>query len=465
MEQKLTPQQILLSTLLQLPTLSLEMRIKQELEINPVLEEGLDVEESEETPESESEEEMDLDSTELAEKLEKDEEIDWDQVQSDEDNYLTKLPVDNNQEEYERQDAVQYSIEEKLLVQLNDIELNEIGRNVAEYLGWNIQEDGYLDSNMKLETVAHIFDVSLEIVEKSLHTIQRLEPKGLGSRNLRECLMIQVEDKLGEIFLLSYDILKFAFDEFTNKRFEKISSIVDATLDEIKEALELISSLNPKPGEVFEDVKMNYIIPDFFVEKKDDEFIVTLNDWNSPELHISSRYINLLTEKKGDKKAKSFVRKKIEAAKWFINSIEQRKHTMLKVMNALVIKQYEFFSKGPSNIKQLIMKEVAEIIGMDISTISRVSNGKYVQSEYGIFELRSFFTERMETASGEDVSTNIIKQKIKELCEKENKQKPLSDEHLSKTLVDYGFKVARRTVAKYREQLGIPVARLRREIT
>ena len=446
LEQKLTPQQILLSTLLQLPTLSLEMRIKQELEMNPVLEEGLDLEEIENDSDSDSDDtDVDIDSEEISEKLEKEEEIDWEQVHLEDDSYQTKLPKDSNEEEYERQDAVQYSIQEKLLEQLGDIELSEIERTVAEYLIWNISEDGYIDPNMKMETVAHIFDIEVKIVEKILKRIQRLEPKGLGSRNLRECLMVQLEDKLDETYLLAYDILRFAYDEFTNKRFQKIASIVDATLEEVKVALHLISTLNPKPGEVFEDVKMNYIIPDFFVEKKNDRFIVSLNDWNSPELHISSRYLNMLNGK--DKKAKSFLRKKIEAAKWFINSIEQRKHTMLRVMNAIVEKQYDFFDKGPSHIKPLIMKEIAEIISMDISTVSRVSNGKYVQTE-----------------SGEEVSTNIIKAKIKDLCDSENKQKPMSDENLSKELKVHGFNVARRTVAKYREQLGIPVARLRKEI-
>ncbi|MCB0279746.1 MAG: RNA polymerase sigma-54 factor, partial [Calditrichaeota bacterium] len=228
--------------------------------------------------------------------------------------------------------------------------------------------------------------------------------------------------------------------------------------------LEIIEKLNPKPSEGFFNQKMNYIIPDFIIEIQEDEIIVMLNDWNTPNLRISKRYQALLNSKSKNKSAKSFIRKKMEAAKWFISSIEQRKITMLKVMNAIVEEQRDFFLKGPHLIKPLIMKTIAERINMDISTVSRVTNGKYVQTEFGIFELKSFFSEKMETLEGEEVSTKLIKEKIREICEAEDKKKPLSDEVISTQLLDFGYKVARRTVAKYREQLGVPVARLRREI-
>jgi RNA polymerase sigma-54 factor len=458
LEQRLTPQQILLSTLLQLPMISLEMRIKQEMEINPLIEETV---EELESPQEIGEEESD---DELSEKLEKEEEIDWDSIHLEEDSYQTKLPVDPNQEEFERQDELVYSLQEKLILQLDDLEFSENERKIAEYIIWNVKEDGYLDEMMKLETIAHIFDSDTESIEKILGIVQRLEPKGIGSRNLRECLMLQVEDSLNSIYLLAYDILKDAYDEFTGKKFEKIASIVGANLHEIKEALVLISKLNPKPGEAFVDQKINYIIPDFFVEKDDDKFIVTLNDSDTPNIRISQKYIDILKSNSKDRKTRSFIKQRLDSAKLFMNAIEQRKNTMLKVMNAIIEKQYDFFNKGPNNINPLIMKEIAEIIEMDISTVSRVVNGKYVQTEYGVYELKSFFSERMEMATGEEVSTKKVKEKIKELIDEENKQKPLSDELLSKKLKEYDYKVARRTVAKYREQLGMAVARLRREI-
>ena len=464
LEQKLSPQQILLSTLLQIPALNMEMRIQQEMEINPILE--LDITDDDEIEIDLKEKEKDdgAENDELSEKLEKEEDIDWEKIQSDDDSYETKLPRDYNNEEIERQDAIEISIQEKLIDQIHELNLNKNETEIAEYIIWNLREDGYLDEQLTLETIAHIFDSNTQVVEQILQKIQRFEPKGMGSRNLRECLMIQLEDKIDSIYLLAYDILRLAYDELVNKRFEKISQIVEAELDEIKLALELIAKLNPKPSEGLFNQKMNYIIPDFIIEKQDDEIIVMLNDWNTPNLRISKRYQEIMNDKKKNKKAKSFIRKKVEAAKWFISSIEQRKITMLKVMNAIVEEQKDFFLIGTQAIKPLIMKTIAERIHMDISTVSRVTNGKYVQTDYGIFELKSFFSEKMETLEGEEVSTKLIKEKIREICESEDKKRPLSDEVISTKLIDFGYKVARRTVAKYREQLGIPVARLRREI-
>lgn len=465
LEQKLSPQQILLSTLLQLPALNLEQRIKQELEINPTLEEGMEQEFDDSLDIDDEEDKEDESEDEQSERLENEEEIDWEKIHMEEDSYEAKLPKDNNVEEYDSQDPFIKSPQEELIEQLSGYTQTDAQLRIGEYIIYNLRDDGYLDEQMTLETIAHVNDTTVENVEKLLNVIQRLDPPGMGSRNLRECLMIQLENSMEEYHMLAYDIIRFAFDEFVNKKFEKIASIVDATLEDIKEAIQIINHLNPKPGDGFFNQKTNYIIPDFYVERKDGEFIVSLNEWNTPNLKISSKYLEMLDSGVKDRKAKSFVRKKIEAAKWFINSIEQRRITMLKVMNAIVKMQNAFFEKGPAYIKPMIMKEIAEIINMDISTVSRVSNRKYVQTEFGVFELKSFFTERMETLDGEEVSTRIIKEKIRQLCESEDKQKPLSDELISKKLVEFDYKVARRTVAKYREQLGIPVARLRREIT
>lgn len=463
LEQKLSPQQILLSTLLQLPALNLEQRIKQELELNPTLEEGMELE-FDEDDDIQDEEIQEESEDELSERLEQEEEIDWDKIHLEEDSYEIKLPKDNNVEEYDSQDPFIKTPQEDLIEQLAVYTTSEHELDIGKYIIYNLRDDGYLDEQMTLETIAHVNDTNVETVERILKVIQRLDPPAMGSRNLRECLMIQLENSIEEYHLLAYDIIRYAFEEFVNKKFEKIASIVEATLEEIKVAIEIINRQNPKPGEGFFNQKTNYIIPDFYVERKDNQFIVTLNEWNAPNLKISPKYVQMLSENVKDKKAKSFVRKKIEAAKWFINSIEQRKITMHKVMNAIVERQYAFFDKGPANIKPMIMKDIADDIKMDISTVSRVSNRKYVQTEYGVFELKSFFTERMETLDGEEVSTRLIKEKIKNLCEEEDKKKPLSDELISKKLLEFDYKVARRTVAKYREQLGIPVARLRREI-
>jgi RNA polymerase sigma-54 factor len=233
----------------------------------------------------------------------------------------------------------------------------------------------------------------------------------------------------------------------------------------LRENIEIISRLNPKPGEGLYDSKHNYIIPDFIVEKVENDFVVTLNDWNIPPLRISKTYKQLLRNKNNtDKETKQYIRKKIESAKWFISSIYQRKATMLNVMQAIVEKQYEFFSKGPAHINPLIMREIADIINMDISTVSRVANGKYVQTDYGIFELKYFFTERIQTDNGEEISTRKVKARIKEMVDNEDPNKPMSDEKISRILTREGFPVARRTVAKYREQLNISVARLRKKI-
>ncbi|MEJ2055910.1 MAG: RNA polymerase factor sigma-54, partial [Calditrichaceae bacterium] len=294
--------------------------------------------------------------------------------------------------------------------------------------------------------------------------IQRLEPTGVGSRNLRECLLVQLEDR-NQQKSIAYKIIKDFFEDFKNKRYEKIIDILEISRDEFQESIDQIIRLNPKPGEGLFDVRSNYIVPDFIVEKVDDKFVVSLNDWNVPPLRISNTYKKMLFDKKGtDKETRQYIRKKVESARWFISSIYQRKLTMMKVMEAIIEKQRDFFEKGPEYIKPLIMREIAEMIDMDISTVSRVANGKYVQMDYGVFELKYFFNERIENEDGEEVSTRKIKNRIKEIIETEDPKKPLSDDKLSNLLKSQGFPIARRTVAKYREQLQIPVARLRRGI-
>ncbi len=475
MEQKLTPQQILLSTLLQLPLLSLEQRIKSELEQNPVLEEGDDEENADEiVTEDQAEVKEVVDELEMMDKNGASEDYDVKELEKaqddsniedlfkDEDTFEIRIPKDKNVEEYDRPEVSQSSLVEHLLEQMHELRFSEQEREIAEHLIWNIRDDGYLDNQLDLREVAEQFSVTPEKVEEILKQIHKLEPTGVGARDLRECLLAQLEEqRLPDP--VAIEIIRDHFEDFKNKRYDKLLSALDIDRERLQEAIEEIVHLNPKPGEGLFDSRTNYIIPDFIVEKVDGKFVVTLNDWNVPPLRISPTYKNMLMDKKNtDTETRSYIRKKVENARWFINSIYQRKMTMLKVMEAIIQKQYDFFEKGPDYIKPLIMREIAEMINMDISTVSRVCNGKYVQTDYGVFELKYFFNERIENEDGEEIATPRIKKRIKEIVEEENPKKPLSDDKISAMLKQEGFPIARRTVAKYREQLGIPVARLRR---
>jgi RNA polymerase sigma-54 factor len=478
LEQRLSPQQILLSTLLQLPILSLEQKIQTELELNPVLEEGIEedieasIEEIESTPEEEEEVQKDLENTEgendsdldVKELREAEEDTDWDTMLNDEESYEYKLPRDKNEEDYERPEVVTILETDRLLEQLNYLSLSDLEYQVGEYLIWNIRDDGYLDDSLHIENVAKIFECEPALVESVLKKVQKFDPPGIGARNLQECLLIQLNN-MEKATDLAKVILRDHFEDFKNKRYDKILNELEIENGMLKDAIDEISHLNPKPGIGMLSSKQNYIVPDFVLEKVDDEFVVTLNDWNVPPLRISRTYKKLLqNRKKTDRETRQYIRKKIESAKWFINSIYQRKITMLNVMRAILEKQYDFFSRGPAYIRPLIMREIAEIINMDISTVSRVANGKYVQTDYGVFELKYFFNERIETDDGEEISTRKVKTRIKDMVEQEDPKKPMSDEKISKILTGEGFPIARRTVAKYREQLDIPVARLRKNI-
>ncbi len=476
LEQKLTPQQILLSTLLQLPMLSLEQRIKSELEQNPVLEEGEeDPEEQEETIEASDEEiEKVEDELKLHEEEKNKEEYDKEELKDaqedtdiedlfkDEDTFEIKIPKDKNVEEFDRPEVSQTSLHQHLLDQLRTLKLSDVEYNVGEHLIWNIRDDGYLDNTLDFFKLTEDFEIPIDIVENVLKHIQHLEPVGIGARDLRECLLAQLEEqKLPDPVAVS--IIKDYFEEFKNRRFDKLMQLLDSDKERLQEAIDEIKQLNPKPGRELFETQTNYITPDFSIEKIEGQFVVSLNDWNIPPLRISNTYKNMLMDKKNtDKETRGYIRKKVENARWFITSIYQRKMTMLKVMEAIVEKQIPFFEKGPNFIEPLIMREIAEIIKMDISTVSRVANGKYVQTDYGVFELKYFFNERIENEEGEEIATPRIKKRIQEIVNEENSKKPLSDDKLSAMLKGEGFPIARRTVAKYREQLDIPVARLRK---
>ncbi|MFA6469510.1 MAG: RNA polymerase factor sigma-54 [Bacteroidota bacterium] len=470
--QKLTPQQIQYLKLLQLPTLALEQMIKTELEINPLLEEGAD---------GETEVEQTADATPAVEEEAKKEEeekkkdeFSFEDYLSDEESFAPRREVQQQNDDEEKEEipiAATTPLAEKLLDQLHLAEVTEMGMQVAEEIIGNIDEDGYLRRD--LESIVNDINLSNKLhltvpqVEEVLRIIQRLEPVGIASRSLQECLLVQLEYAKGNPVLLDHarTLLQNHFDEFTKKHYEKIGEILNISIDDVKRILEIISHLNPKPGEGTIDAQQNYLTPDFIVTKDEDNFIIQLNDKNVPPLRINRNYKDLMSKRNKEVGAdtKQFLRSKFDAAKWFIASIYQRRETMLKVMHEIVNRQREFFDTG-EGLKPLIYKDIAEVIRMDISTISRVVNGKYVQTDFGVYELRYFFSEGISTQSGEDVSNKEVKARIREILTVEDKSKPLSDEDIAAILKEKGFNIARRTVAKYRESMMIPVARLRRSI-
>ena len=483
LEQRQSPQQVLLSSLLQLPTVMLEQRLKMEIETNPLLEMvdemeleaeqdeesdmdlSLKEEDEEEKPETAEDGEIDTVEEIKKEEIENKDELDWEAIVGDEETYEHRAPRDNSVEVFEQQEPAEDTLPEHLLTQLHMLRLDEEEVTIGEYLIWNIDEDGYLSCSVAM--VTQNLSVPIEKVEKVLHLIQHFDPVGIGARSLQECLLIQLEDKSPR-HELAIEIVKNHFDDFTNKRFEKIAKKLTIELDAINGVIEEITKLNPKPGEGYFSPHHNVIVPDLTVERDGDDFRVVLHDSNVPHLRINTRYKEILLEKATNrqqaKEAREFVKKRLESARWLINSIHQRRATILRVMESLIHKQREFFEHGPPLIKPMILKDIADEIGMDISTVSRVTNGKYVQTEHGVFELKYFFSEGIKRDDGEDISNRRIKQRIKEIIEAEEPRKPLNDQTIANMLKKESFNVARRTVAKYREQMMIPVSRLRRKI-
>jgi RNA polymerase sigma-54 factor len=473
--QKLSPQQIQMIKLLEVPTLQMEQRIKKELEENPALEEG--TEEEEIPPESEEDqfEEKDKDQEEftLDDYIEEDDIPEY-RLQtknySKDDDKRTEIPF-----------SVGFSFHEHLESQLGLRDLTEKQKTLGEYILGNLDEDGYLRRELVniVDDLAFLQNVETteSELEEVLLIIQDLEPAGVGARTLRECLLLQIEkrDTSQPSMKLAYTILKSHFDEFTKRHYDKIISRLGITEDELKAAIDEILKLNPKPGGVYSDPfnkTSQPIIPDFILELTEDGFDLHLNSKNLPELRLSSAYNEMLhsyskdkSQKKEMKDAVLFVKQKIDSAKWFIDAIKQRQNTLLLTMNAILEYQQEYFIDGDeTKLKPMILKDVAEMTGLDISTVSRVANSKYVQTHFGIFPLKFFFSEGLQTDSGEEVSTREIKRILQDCIENEAKRRPLTDESLTDILQEKGYQIARRTVAKYREQLNIPVARLRREI-
>ncbi len=489
--QKLSPQQILLMKLLQIPTVGLEQRIKQEVEDNPALEleepgpadEALKQDEMNNT---DSADEFGDDGQAEVEDYAKEDDYDLeDYMNNDDDDFPDYNLKTNNYSKDDEPREVPFvsgvSFHDYLKQQLGLRNLDEKKYNIGLYIIGNIDDSGYLQRS----TDAIVDDLAFtqnimttkEEVEEVLHIIQDFDPVGVGARNLKECLLIQLRKKMdespSESKELAIKIISRYFNEFTKKHYEKILKKAEVTEEELKKAIDEILKLNPKPGNsLSETTKTNhYIIPDFTVTNKDGVLELTLNSWNMPELHVSRTYGDMLSElskgkkNKKQKEAFSFIKQKVDSARWFIEAIKQRQNTLLNTMEAIIDYQKEYFLTGDeTKLRPMILKDIAEKIGMDISTVSRVANSKYVQTDFGTFLLKNFFSESMTKEDGEEVSTREIKKILSDIIEAEDKKKPYTDDKLAKMLKEKGYNIARRTIAKYREQLGIPVARLRKEL-
>jgi RNA polymerase sigma-54 factor len=469
---RLTPQQVQYLKLLQLPTLALEQRIKTELELNPLLEitdemePSLEQEAPEEAEEETAEEGKDNGQSDDSYSLE-------DYLNDDLAGYKSpeSYRIRDDEEEYERPLASTTPMSERLLSQFRLQSEDDTDFLIAEEIIGNVDEDGYLRRELSLIVqdlnLSFSLDIPLARAEQVLKRIQLLEPPGIAARNLQECLIAQLKAGKYEPLLkeLSLKILEVHFDDLKLKRFDSLASSLHIGMETLKEVIELIQHLNPKPGEGEFSAQENYVTPDFIVENDNGDFILTLNDRNLPTLRLNKAYRDLVAPKgkKASKEAKDFIKQKFEAAKWFIASIHQRRETLLKVMRAIVDRQHQWFEEGEV-LKPMIYKDIAEVVGVDISTISRVVNSKYVQTEFGVFSLKNFFTSGLETNSGEDVSNRMIKQRIKEIIATEDPKKPLNDDKIAAMIGAEGVRIARRTVAKYREQLSVPIARLRKKI-
>jgi RNA polymerase sigma-54 factor len=472
--QKLSPQQIQMIKLLEIPTMQLEQRIKKELEDNPVLEEG-SVEDNMYSEEEENQDNINGDQDEFT----------FEDYLNEEDIPSYRLMTRNYSKD-DRKENIPFSVgitfHDFLESQLGLRSLTDQQQIVAKYILGNIDDDGYLRRNLEsiVDDIAFSQNVTTTVEELSeiLEIIKDLDPPGVGAQSLQECLLLQIDKKdhsLPEI-VLAEKILNDQFEEFTRKHYGKIISRLDIKEEELKKALEEILKLNPKPGSSYSDPQnktSDHIVPDFILENNDGELQLSLNSKNVPELKISREYMDMLksyhSARKGasreQKEAMSFVRQKLDSAKWFIDAIRQRQNTLLLTMHAIINFQSDYFQEGDeSKLRPMILKDIADITGLDISTISRVANSKYIQTTFGIFPLRYFFSEGMQTDTGEEVSTREIKKILEECINNEDKRKPMTDEKLGAILNEKGYPVARRTVAKYREQLNIPVARMRKEL-
>lgn len=468
LQQKLSPQQIQYQKLLQLNTLALEQRIKTELELNPILEEDLELKETEPLEDAED---IDYNNEQ--------DEFTLEDYMNDEDEY-DDYSSQNTEQQYDpvgSYTASKVSVADHLMDQLALLDIDENEHRLGEEIIGNLDEDGYLKRELNeivedLQLFDHI-EVELEKAEALLKKIQSFDPVGVACRSLQECLLVQLQHSSFDPYytFLAEQMLRENYEDFVNKRFELLQSKMNLSQETLRSVLDIIHKLNPKPGEGnIDSLELNQITPDFIIEKDRDKFIIQLNDKNMPAVTVNKTYVAMLEANKWkknlspqDKGTHKFLREKFESARWFIACIEQRRDTMMKTMQAIVERQYDFFESGAKHLKPMVYKDIADMIGMDISTISRVVNGKFVQSPQGTHELKYFFSEGLSTDSGEEVSNKFIKERIKEIVDNEDKSSPMSDDKIADILNEDGVHIARRTIAKYREQLRIPVARMRKE--
>ncbi len=472
--QKLSPQQIQMIKLLEIPAIQLEQRIKKELEENPALEEG----EESATEEAVNEENAGDENIE-----ENQDEFSLEDYIEDDETPAYKLNVSNYSRDDKREEiplGTESTFRSHLESQLGLYSMDERSQMLARHILGNLDEDGYL--RRRLDAIADdlVFSQNIKTDEAELYEIlkiiQDFDPPGVGARDLQECLLLQIErkDQDSEPVKLAQRILSQCFKEFIKKHYDKISKKLNITEEELKGAIKEILRLNPKPGSLYSDSVSNpsyQIVPDFILDYVDGEFILSLNTRNIPDLKLNRTYCDMLenisikkeSRTKKDRETLSFVKQKLDSAKWFIDAIVQRQNTLMVTMNAILEYQREFFADGDeTKLRPMILKDIAERTGLDISTVSRVANSKYIQTHFGIFPLKYFFSEGLQNEAGEEVSTREIKTILKECIDNEDKRKPVTDEKLTAILKEKGYNIARRTVAKYREQLNIPVARLRK---
>jgi len=472
LQQKLSPQQIQLMKLIQLPTQAFEQKIAQEIDENPALESGKEEKKEDDEFSNEEEEYKDTDN-----------ELNIDEYLSDDEipNYRTQS--NNYSADDDDDKAIPYaagkSFHQHLKGQLNTFRFTEKERQIAEFLVGSIDDSGYIRREVidivdDLAFTANVYSDEEE-VKHVLMKIQQLEPAGVGARDLKECLILQLKQKKQKpVRILAINILEKSFDHFAKKHYKNLMQKFDITQEQLKEAISQISKLNPKPGGIFvgNTKIVEQIVPDFTIRIVEDQLELTLNSRNAPELHVSPQYSNMLKgyaaskeKSKSQKDAVFFIKQKLDAAKWFIDAIKQRQQTLMFTMTAIMNRQKEYFLTGDElKLKPMILKDIADKINMDVSTISRVASSKYVNTPYGTKLIKFFFSESMKNDQGDDISTKEIKKILQNIIANENKKKPLTDEKLSALLKEKGYLLARRTVAKYREQLNIPVARLRKEI-
>jgi len=447
--------------LLQMPTLELQQALKQELERNPLLEEVDEVDEVEEMEEVKKETgQEDAEPVETVEP-DKNQEVDWNELWPDQfEGPSAPRTDDPDAEFYERVPVTRESLGDHLIEQLRMLSLDEEDLVLGEYLIGSIDENGYLQTTV--EEVAETFGVAPDKIEDILASIQKFEPAGVGARNLQECLWIQLVQRKQE-GTLAARIVQEQFDNLLARRFGEIGRNLKCTVEEVQAAGDLISTLDPRPGQEIAAEETKYVTPDLIVERVGEDFIVSLNDRNVPRLRISAAYQQMLRNKTaGQDETRKFISDKLNSAKWLIQTIEQRRKTMIKVMRRIVEEQKEFFEKGVEGLRPLTLQQIANQIGMHESTVSRVTTNKYVQTPRGVFELKYFFSSGLATEEGDDVSAKVAKDKILTLINNEDKREPLSDQRVAEILHEQGLRIARRTVAKYREALRLLPARARR---